>query len=335
MLASAGAHLDTPACNGNTPLHLAVAAQQLAAVRFLAHRGASSGNKNSLGMTVKQLAKKYGLKAASKEMNKAEKQHNAVSNKFSIGFYDWFQETTEVLKSALQSINIEAENSSEDPNTKSPVSENPNPDSVTREQLSTVLQTLGAPLKEEELPQIVDALDSKKAGPISIPDIFKTAEKLLPKAFLKTAYAGETGKGKGKGKKKKKKKKKKPKLKLPKGVKIPICVADEEESPMAFKNGLLVTKHILFGDKVASGSTMKDKSTPFTNDNVWTMDQTALESSPVNALCRDGDWDSLVRACKKGFDVNQCDKLYKTPLMYAAAAGRWDMVQLLLAHGYT
>ncbi|GAU87169.1 hypothetical protein RvY_00061 [Ramazzottius varieornatus] len=329
VLASAGAHLDSPAHHGNTPLHLAVAAQQLPAVRFLTHRGANPNTKNSLGMTVKQLAKKYGLKAVSKEMKKAEKQRNGVGNKFAIEFYDWFQENTDVLRNALQTVSTESESQ----DTENPILGNTDPDSVTKEQLSTVLQSLSVPVKEEELPELIEALDSKKTGALTIADIFKAAEKIVPKAFLKSAYSADSGK-KGKGKKGKGKKKR-AKLKLPKGLKISICIAEEEESPMAFKNSLHVAKHVVFGDKVVSGLTRKEQSTPFTSDNIWRMEQSAVETCPVNDLCRDGDWESVARACKKGLDVNQCDKLYKTPLMYAAAAGRWDMVKMLLAYGYT
>ncbi|OQV13927.1 Ankyrin repeat and EF-hand domain-containing protein 1 [Hypsibius exemplaris] len=311
LLASFGANLDTPSYNGNTPLHLAVSSQQLAAVRYLAHRGANANAKNKLGLTPKAIAKKYTLTAAAKELKKGEEQFNGLKEKkIGVLLYDWIQSNVDKLKEAL-------ENSSE------------NGATVKRADFLEALIRVAAPRsEEEEMEKIMDLMDPKKTGFITIADFLK-GEKMVPKTFKITAYPLESKNGK----KGKKKKKKKPKLKLRKGLKISICVTAEEELPMKFTDGPFVTKHVFPGHKNVIGRSTTEKATPFSDDSIWILDNTPPDAVHIRTLCQQGDWDSVIRACQNGFDINQCDQEYKTPLMYAAAEGRWDMLQLLLAHG--
>ena len=54
----------------------------------------------------------------------------------------------------------------------------------------------------------------------------------------------------------------------------------------------------------------------------------------VNEVIKYNDKESLKAAIQRGFDVNQKDKYYKTPLMLACLEGNLDAAQYLISQGY-
>ena len=59
----------------------------------------------------------------------------------------------------------------------------------------------------------------------------------------------------------------------------------------------------------------------------------ALGRSFLHCLCLEGDSQVIDRVLGFDVDVNPQDELGNTPLMETAAAGRWDVVRVLLRHG--
>lgn len=246
-------------------------------------------------------------------MKKAEKQFNGIKEKmFLLKMYEWMQTNHErILAGAADGVQA---------------------DVIPREGLAQLLVDHQAPVDAASIENFLEVIDAEKTGLISAAQL--RSDKYIPKAFTRAAYEKEAKAGKkAKRKQKKKKKKKKPKLKLPKGTKISICCTEDQTQAMTFADSPYIPRHIFSGKETVfmhAGA----PATPFSDDSIWIMDGIRMDIAHISGLCQEGDFDSVVRACQKGFDVNQCDALYKTPLMYSASAGRWDMVQLLLAYGY-
>ncbi|XP_055341270.1 ankyrin repeat and EF-hand domain-containing protein 1-like isoform X2 [Paramacrobiotus metropolitanus] len=315
ILAGYGSNLDVPAYNGNTPLHLAVSSQQLLAVRYLCQHGSNSNMKNNLGLTPKLLCKKYSLKAAAKEMKKAEKQYNSVKDKMHLlNAYEWIQSNKDKLQMSLV-VNM-------------------TPDGlISREDALVACEILHIPMDPANVEKVFDVIDAQKTGKMSAKELL--GDKYVPKPFTRATYEKEDPRGLKKGGKgaKKKKKPKKPKLKLPKEVKITISCGEEETHPKSFSDNPFVNVHIIPNDNLAYAKNDGRLPTPFSDDKVWILDNITLDVSHINSLCQSGDYDSIARACRNGINVNLCDACYKTPLMNAASAGHWDVVQLLLTYG--
>uniref|UniRef100_A0A3B3WHQ1 Ankyrin repeat and EF-hand domain containing 1a n=1 Tax=Poecilia mexicana TaxID=48701 RepID=A0A3B3WHQ1_9TELE len=299
--------------NNCTPLHYAAAAGNALSCKFLAQRGCNPKVKNKEGLLARQIAKDFGLKAAIKELKKAERAFGKskkstgggmMSDLWALTLHDWSNEYQAELVEAFR-------------------------DQFGNADLDTfmsVLENLGAPVEPDQLKMVFSAHNKKGEGLINVNDFVK-GTKYIKKVFRLTGYTTQ--------KKKKEKGAKKKKKKGPFVLPIPICTLVPELKPRRPDGGpphFMIEKYHNLTD-VRRFDNEHPPLHPIVNDSWWYIEKPNKVYININYCVRNGDLESLDLAFNDGVPVDAQDEFYKTPLMEACISGNYELVQYLLEKG--
>uniref|UniRef100_A0A3B3TR91 Ankyrin repeat and EF-hand domain containing 1a n=1 Tax=Poecilia latipinna TaxID=48699 RepID=A0A3B3TR91_9TELE len=292
-----------------TPLHYAAAAGNALSCKFLAQR-CNPKVKNKEGLLARQIAKDFGLKAAIKELKKAERAFGKskkstgggmMSDLWALTLHDWSNEYQAELVEAFR-------------------------DQFGNADLDTfmsVLENLGAPVEPDQLEMVFSAHNKKGEGLINVNDFVK-GTKYIKKVFRLTGYTTQ--------KKKKEKGAKKKKKKGPFVLPIPICTLVPELKPRRPDGGpphFMIEKYHNLTD-VRRFDNEHPPLHPIVNDSWWYIEKPNKVYININYCVRNGDLESLDLAFNDGVPVDAQDEFYKTPLMEACISGNYELVQYLL-----
>uniref|UniRef100_A0A096M0K4 Ankyrin repeat and EF-hand domain containing 1a n=1 Tax=Poecilia formosa TaxID=48698 RepID=A0A096M0K4_POEFO len=281
-----------------TPLHYAAAAGNALSCKFLAQRGCNPKVKNKEGLLARQIAKDFGLKAAIKELKKAERAFGKskkstgggmMSDLWALTLHDWSNEYQAELVEAFR-------------------------DQFGNADLDTfmsVLENLGAPVEPDQLEMVFSAHNKKGEGLINVNDFVK-GTKYIKKVFRLTGYT--TG---------------------PFVLPIPICTLVPELKPRRPDGGpphFMIEKYHNLTD-VRRFDNEHPPLHPIVNDSWWYIEKPNKVYININYCVRNGDLESLDLAFNDGVPVDAQDEFYKTPLMEACISGNYELVQYLLEKG--
>ncbi|XP_043962702.1 ankyrin repeat and EF-hand domain-containing protein 1a isoform X1 [Gambusia affinis] len=297
-----------------TPLHYAAAAGNAPSCKFLAQRGCNPKVKNKEGLLARQIAKDCGLKAAIKELKKAERAFgkskkstggSLTSDLWALTLHDWSNEYQAELVEAFKDQFGFAD----------------------LDTFKSVLENMGAPVEPDQVEIVFSAHDKKGEGLINVNDFIK-GTKYIKKVFRLSVYTTQKKK-KEKGPKMKKKKK------GPFVLPIPICTLVPELKPRRPDGGpphFMIEKYHNLTD-VRRFDSEHPPLHPIVNDSWWYIEKPNKVYININYCVRNGDLESLELAFKDGVPVDTQDEFYKTPLMEACISGNYELVQYLLEKG--
>uniref|UniRef100_A0A3B3TQK2 Ankyrin repeat and EF-hand domain containing 1a n=1 Tax=Poecilia latipinna TaxID=48699 RepID=A0A3B3TQK2_9TELE len=263
--------------------------------------------KNKEGLLARQIAKDFGLKAAIKELKKAERAFGKskkstgggmMSDLWALTLHDWSNEYQAELVEAFR-------------------------DQFGNADLDTfmsVLENLGAPVEPDQLEMVFSAHNKKGEGLINVNDFVK-GTKYIKKVFRLTGYTTQ--------KKKKEKGAKKKKKKGPFVLPIPICTLVPELKPRRPDGGpphFMIEKYHNLTD-VRRFDNEHPPLHPIVNDSWWYIEKPNKVYININYCVRNGDLESLDLAFNDGVPVDAQDEFYKTPLMEACISGNYELVQ--------
>lgn len=292
---------------GNTPLHYAAKGHAMCC-RFLVQRGCNPKTKNNDGLVARAIAKDGNFKDCVKELLKGEKSFGKTGKNnepWAVRLYDWTCCRSSHVVDMLRRY---------DPD---------NTGTIKKDDFIDSLQSLNAPLPDDNIKRILLAHDKGKDGNIDYEE-FLSGKKYINKLYLMSSF--ETKK---KGKKGGKKGGKKSKTKVP----MPICTKEPGERTEGGEppEDLIVLQQPFTDNQRFDRD--RPPAHPIQDDSAWYMDQPDRVYCNVHQAVRDGDFDSLRIAIEKGSPVDVRDKYFKTPLMTAAAGGNTDMVKFLVERG--
>ncbi|KAI3385789.1 hypothetical protein SNEBB_004155 [Seison nebaliae] len=319
VLASHRVEFDIYDKKGNTPLHLActILTQKETEknkvlghlIRFVAQRGCNPKRKNYVGDVAKILAKETGNKEVSKNIKKADGMYNKMHNsnqEWKIELYDYTFSHHDRLIEQFEKFDDEKCGK------------------VSLTDFETVLTKEGFDeIPKDDLKRLMQLHQKHRDDGIDY-HMFLCGKKYLPKAYLMVAFEE-----KSKKKKKKKAKTKKGKLNIP----FPICIDDEGER---LSNGrppaIYAPKYVPFSDNERfSGENIV--SNVIHDDSIWYLNHPDKRNINLCDAAYCGDRATIAAAVARGWPVDIHDKLYKTPLMAAAAQGDLETCKLLISLG--
>lgn len=262
-------------------------------------------------MLPRQIAKDAGHKAAAKELRKAERQKGPqssgvppLSDLWALNLHDWSYEYETELREACGDQS----------------------ETVATDTFISVLETLKAPVEEDQLNLVITALDKGKEGRVSLTDFIKGV-KYIKKPFLISSFMpkkkGEKG---GKGGKKK------GKFVLP----LPICTLPQElmvRRPDGGPPNFMIETYQNCSDPSRFDRDHPPEH-PLINDSGWYLDKPKKVFININYSVRNEDLESLNLALSQKVPVDVTDEFYKTPLMTACSRGNYQVAQYLLSHGW-
>lgn len=294
-------------CGGGwTPLHYAALGRAMCC-RFLVQRGCDPKVKTDDGLMPRLVAKEAGSKACIKELKKGEKIFGKVgkSNEpWAITLYDWSYTRQSDLLDLFKSYDPDAIGQ------------------IRKEDFVDCLQSLNAPLPEEEVKGLVQAHDKRKDGSIDYGE-FLSGKRYLNKAYVMSAFE----KKKKKGKKGRKKGKKKGKGKIP----MPIPTrAEGERTEGGGPPEEFIVRQVGYTDGLGQPGALAH---PLADDTAWYSSQAGVTYCGAHEAAKYGDIKSLQAAFAHGTSIDVRDKYYKTPLMTAAARGELNTVRFLILRG--
>merc|ERR1712002_389775 len=153
----------------NTPVHYAAEGGHALCIRYLTQRGAKAHIKNEDGLLPKAIAKNYGFKDALKESKKAEKlakkHHSGAklpTEPWATRLYDWAVVRQDELSKKFLEMDPE------------------NNDVISKDQFLDVLESLDAPINEEDFKKLFQLYDKAKENVINYGD-FLGAKKYVHK----------------------------------------------------------------------------------------------------------------------------------------------------------
>uniref|UniRef100_A0A8C5MMK4 Ankyrin repeat and EF-hand domain containing 1a n=1 Tax=Leptobrachium leishanense TaxID=445787 RepID=A0A8C5MMK4_9ANUR len=298
---------------GNTALHHAALGGFADCCKFLGQRGCNPTWKNLKNQTAKVVAKKFGFKAAMKEIGKvarlvAKHSKPGVKNpnpSWAITLHDWSFEHQKTLRKSFEQLDL-------------------GDGMVTSEDFATVLQNMTAPINPEQLNNLIQFHVKGSAGNVKTEEFLEGC-KYLEKAFLMSSHRPKKKKGK-KGKKGKKRKS---------NVPMPICVMPSNMVARREDGGppkYMIEKFHSVTDANRFDSDHPPEN-PLTDDTGWYVDELEKTYIHMHSAIKVGDMDSLRKAFAEGVPIDVKDVFYKTPLMYACACGNLKVVQFLLKKG--
>ncbi|RDD43354.1 Ankyrin repeat and EF-hand domain-containing protein 1 [Trichoplax sp. H2] len=316
VLSSYGANMGTTNYEGDTPLHLTAAFGHSVCGKYLIQRGCPIGLKNLEGKTARAVAKEHDKNDTLKVIRRQEKLANKIAKggkppvePWCVRMYDWMLERKTTAEELFRQLDI-------------------NGDSVlSRNEFITGLKSLGAPLSDDDLRKLANLHDKNRDDSIAYGEFLK-GSKYIARAYMDPRAPKKPKKGKKKAGKKGFRRKA-GKTKVP----IPICTS--EEGPRTVNGGPpanMVEKQILFTD---TGRFDRDHppAHPLKDDSAWYLPNPDKTYINIVDAAKIGDYDTVRFALRRGTNVDERDKYFKTPLMEASASGHVNIVKLLLEKG--
>nr|XP_057932779.1 ankyrin repeat and EF-hand domain-containing protein 1a isoform X1 [Doryrhamphus excisus]XP_057932787.1 ankyrin repeat and EF-hand domain-containing protein 1a isoform X1 [Doryrhamphus excisus] len=305
LLSAFSADMNIVTVEEYTALHFAAKTGDVNCCKFLAQRGCNAKLKNSEGVLPRQIAKEGGHKAAMKELRKAEQQRgkentdeSCLTEVWALTLHDWSNETEADLRQALES------------------------ESVHKDTFLSILETLGAPVTQEQLEMVFSLHQTGREQCININDFIKGTS-YIKKPYLLLSYLPKKKKG-GKGGKGKKK----PKFVLP----MPVCTLPSDLKPRRSDGG--PPEYMIETYTVEDARLMEQEPPPhhpIVNDTAWYTEKPDKIYVNINYLVKSGDIEALEVAFSHRIPVDIQDPFYKTPLMVACATGNSEVAKYLLA----
>nr|XP_055042738.1 ankyrin repeat and EF-hand domain-containing protein 1a isoform X1 [Misgurnus anguillicaudatus]XP_055042739.1 ankyrin repeat and EF-hand domain-containing protein 1a isoform X1 [Misgurnus anguillicaudatus]XP_055042740.1 ankyrin repeat and EF-hand domain-containing protein 1a isoform X1 [Misgurnus anguillicaudatus]XP_055042741.1 ankyrin repeat and EF-hand domain-containing protein 1a isoform X1 [Misgurnus anguillicaudatus] len=300
---------------GDTPLHYAAAGGYTDCCKFLVQRGCNPKLKNQEGLLPRQIAKDCGHKATVKELKKVERLHGKFSKgmggtnePWALTLHDWSHEYEIALRNAFETASdnyagIEA---------------------VSRETFVSVLRDLHAPVDDDQIRDLLYALDRRKEGFVDVND-FLRGLKFLPKTYIMASYGSKKKKVSKAGRTKKSK------FNLP----VPICTVPPDLIQRRDDGG---PPHFMIESfQHATDIHRYDRDHrpehPIEDDTAWYIDEPEKIYINMNYCVKMGDIESLKLAVSQKVPVDVKDRFYKTPLMAACASGNYEMAKFLVDNG--
>uniref|UniRef100_A0A8D1SHE8 Ankyrin repeat and EF-hand domain containing 1 n=1 Tax=Sus scrofa TaxID=9823 RepID=A0A8D1SHE8_PIG len=301
------------AMNGNTPLHYAAMGGFADCCKYIAQRGCDLKWKNLDHKTPRALAKEGGFRAASKEIQQAERIANKLARpgaknpnpQLYLRLHDWSVEHETFLREAFSFVDR-------------------GDGTVTKEDFVVALEERQDFVDSEQLAVIAQLHEKVRGGGVNINDFFK-GTKYLSKSYVLGSF-GLKRKKKGMAKRAKK-----GKLVLP----LPICIIPDHVFPRRSDGGLPYYMIETYQNVTDCNRFNRDHPPehPIQDDSAWYIDDPGKAFSNINFITKAGDLASLKKAFESGIPVDMKDNYYKTPLMTACASGNIDVVKFLLEKG--
>ncbi|XP_005672755.1 ankyrin repeat and EF-hand domain-containing protein 1 isoform X2 [Sus scrofa] len=301
------------AMNGNTPLHYAAMGGFADCCKYIAQRGCDLKWKNLDHKTPRALAKEGGFRAASKEIQQAERIANKLARpgaknpnpQLYLRLHDWSVEHETFLREAFSFVDR-------------------GDGTVTKEDFVLALEERQDFVDSEQLAVIAQLHEKVRGGGVNINDFFK-GTKYLSKSYVLGSF-GLKRKKKGMAKRAKK-----GKLVLP----LPICIIPDHVFPRRSDGGLPYYMIETYQNVTDCNRFNRDHPPehPIQDDSAWYIDDPGKAFSNINFITKAGDLASLKKAFESGIPVDMKDNYYKTPLMTACASGNIDVVKFLLEKG--
>nr|XP_019590449.1 PREDICTED: ankyrin repeat and EF-hand domain-containing protein 1 [Rhinolophus sinicus] len=301
------------AMNGNTPLHYAAMGGFADCCKYIAQRGCDLKWKNLDHKTPKALAKEGGFKAASKEIQRAERIANKLAKPgaknpnplWALRLHDWSVVNETFLREAFSFVDR-------------------GDGTVSKDDFVMTLEEKQELVDSQQLFYIAQLHEKFRGGGVNINDFFK-GTRYLSKSYVLGSY----------GPKKKKtgmaKKAKKGKFVLP----LPICIIPDDAFPRRSNGGPPYYMIETYKNVTDCNRFNQDHPPehPIQDDSAWYIDDPGTVFSNINFVTKAGDLASLKKAFESGIPVDMKDNYYKTPLMTACANGNLDVVKFLLEKG--
>jgi len=274
--------------------------------------GCNPKTKNSEGKTARLLAKDAGFKDAAKECLRAEKgATSSVAPKntelWALRLHDFTCARAEQLREVLAKFD-------EDGNGR-----------VRAEDLRDGLLSMAAPLPDEDNMRHVVRMHETD-GTIDYQE-FLSGKKYINKQYSISGYekkGKKEKKGGGSGGKNKKK-----------SVQIVICTQTEAGSGVeGVISSHFLQMHVHTTD-VTRFDNDKRPSHLLEDDSLWYLGSESRPLVHASHAALHADLQTLKEAIDdSAFNLNQCDKYFKTPLMYACMKGDLTMIKYLIENGY-
>lgn len=270
--------------------------------------------KNLEHKTPRTVAKEGGFKAASKEIQRAERTANKLARPgaknpnplWALRLHDWSLEHETFLREAFSFVDR-------------------GDGTVSKEDFVLTLEERQEYVTSEQLAMIAQFHEKLRGAGVNINDFFK-GTRYLSKSYVLGSY-GPKKKKKGMAKKPKK-----GKYVLP----LPICIIPDHVFPRWSDGGPPYYMIETYKNVTDSSRFNRDRPPehPIQDDSAWYIDDPPKIFSNINFITKAGDLASLKKAFESGTPVDMKDNYYKTPLMTACATGNIDAVKFLLEKGY-
>lgn len=250
-----------------------------------------------------------------KELKKAERLHGKLAKgmggtnePWALTLHDWSHENEDALRNAWESAPDDIAGT----------------DAVSRATFVSVLRELQAPVDDDQIRNLLIALDRRREGFIDVNDFLKGL-KYLPKTYVMASYGPKKKKASKGGKTKKSK------FNLP----MPICTVPPELIHRRDDGGQphFMIESYQHATDIHRFDRDHRPEHPIEDDTAWYIDEPEKIYINMNYCVKTGDIESLKLAVGQKVPVDAKDRFYKTPLMAACATGNYEMAKFLLDNG--